>query len=157
MSDIRFTKTVLEKLPVAAHGQRDNYCDTATPGLMVRVTHTGAKTFYVRRRINGVPERIRLGAFPQMTIEQARAKAAQVNGAIAEKRNPAEARRAARAEPLYGETFERFLKDKRNRSGKPLSARTTEGYRKVTETYLSSFKTRKLSEITPELVKRTLS
>ena len=88
---IRFTKEGLEALPLPQDSERATYHDTKTTGLQCRVTAAGIKTFSVFRRIKGgQPERVTLGRFPEMTVEQARKVAAQVNAAIEEGANPAD-------------------------------------------------------------------
>jgi integrase len=146
-----FTKRYLESLQPT--GKQVNVRDGKTPGLILMVTPAGAKTFYWYRWLAGKPERIKLGTFPAMTIEQARAKATEVNAAVAKDHNPAEARRAIKAEPTFAEVFERFLKEKRNRSGKPMSDRNAIEYGRVVALHLSRIAGRKLSEITQERVK----
>ena len=70
---INFTKKTINALPIPEPGKRDTYHDTKTAGLQLRVTPTGAKTFSVYRRTKGgTPERVTLGRYPDMTIEQAR-------------------------------------------------------------------------------------
>ncbi|MFM1759520.1 MAG: hypothetical protein RLY75_790, partial [Pseudomonadota bacterium] len=61
-------------------------------------------------------ERIKLGTFPQMTVEQARKQAELVNGTIADRQNPAAIRRAVKVEPIFSEVLEDFIKKKRSRS-----------------------------------------
>ena len=150
-----FTKRFLESIQPT--GKLVTVKDGKTPGLILMVTPAGAKTFYWYRWRAGKPERIKLGTFPAMTIEQARAKAAEVNGAVAKDHNPAEAKRAIKAEPTFAETFERFLKEKRNRSGKPMSERNAKDYRNAVSNHLSALNGRKLSEVTPERVKAAVS
>ena len=150
---IAFTKSAIER--IAPCSTRTTYHDTKMPALVCLVSPAGGKTFYLYKRIGGQPERVRLGTFPQMTVEQARAKAAEVNGAIAGGANPAEARRTIRAEPTFSEVFERFLKEKRNRAGKPMSDRNATEYRRVVATHLGGIAGRKLSEVTAQRVKAT--
>lgn len=150
---VNFTKRWLDSLTPASAGNRETYHDATTPGLQVRVTHTGQKTFYVRRRIDGRPERVKLGTFPQMTVEQARKEAAKVNGSIAKGDNPAAVKRAIKEEPTFGEVFDHFIKHKRNRAGQPLSARTVEEYRKAINTHAASLLKEKMSSLTAERLK----
>jgi hypothetical protein len=58
------------------------------PGVVLSVTAAGTKSFQVYRKINGKPERITLGKFPELTLEQARNLAAEVNAQIAAGENP---------------------------------------------------------------------
>src|SRR5207237_6532177 len=75
-SSFRFNKTSLEKLPLPARATRATYYDTEVLGLQLRVTDRGVKSFCVfRRSKRGRPERITIGRFPTLSVEQARAKA----------------------------------------------------------------------------------
>lgn len=106
---ISFSKEAINALPAPEAGKRDTYLDSKTPGLQLRVTETGAKTFSVYRRIKGgQPERVTLGKFPAMTIEQARKQAAIINASIADGANPAEAKRAHRQEMTFTELFKEY-------------------------------------------------
>lgn len=112
MSDntFNFTKANLDALPVPASGQRVVYHDAKAKGLQVRVTSTGVKTFSVRRRIKGGEvERVTLGRYPEMTIEQARRQAAEINAAVEGGANPAEAKRAHKGELTFGELFQQYM------------------------------------------------
>jgi integrase len=102
---INFTKAAIENLPTPSKG-RHEYIDTRLAGLRLRVTSSGTKTFCVLKRIRGGGmERITLARYPAMTIEQARKQAAEKLGKIAEGNNPAEVRRAIKAEPTFAELF----------------------------------------------------
>jgi integrase len=115
---INFTKAAIEGLPIPSNG-RQEYVDTRLAGLRLRVTSTGTKTFCVFKRLRGGGmERVTLARYPDMTIEQARKKAAEVLGKIAEGNSPAEVRRSLKAEPTFAELFvtygERHGKKKRS-------------------------------------------
>jgi hypothetical protein len=142
VSKIRFTKTALQA--IEANGERQTFHDAVAPGLIVLVYPTGQKTFFLYRRIAGRPERIKLGTFPIMTVEQARTKAATVHGAIARDDNPAEAKRAVKAEPTFGEVFDVFLWNKRTKRGLPLSPKTVYEYRKCAALHLGRIMSDKL-------------
>lgn len=105
---IKFTKENLDALPSPDSGKRDIYHDTKTSGLQLRVT--GVKTFFVNRRIKGGdPERITLGRYPEMTIEQARRKTMEILHDIAEGKNPAEVKRGKKAELTFADLFTEYL------------------------------------------------
>jgi hypothetical protein len=75
-SRLRFNKSSLGNLSLPAHGTRVTYYDTEVLGLQLRVTDRGVKSFCVfRRSKRGRPERITIGRFPTLSVEQARAKA----------------------------------------------------------------------------------
>ena len=105
-----FTKAALEALPVPSPGQRLVYRDLKTKGLQLRISPHGIRTFSVFRRVKGgPPERITLGRFPEMTVEQARKKASEINAAIEFGANPAEAKRAHKAELTFGDLFADYI------------------------------------------------
>jgi hypothetical protein len=107
---INFTKAALKALPLPPDGERLVFLDTKMAGLQVRVTANGVKAFSVFRRTKGgPPERITVGRFPDLSIEQARKRAAEINAALADAKNPAEIRRASRAELTFAELFAQYL------------------------------------------------
>lgn len=111
MNDTRFnfTKPLLNKLPAPPVGKRAYYYDAKTPGLGLSITPKGTKSFIVYRKIHGKPERITLGRFPELSLEEARALAHEANAAIARGENPNEKKRLARAEWTLGEFFAIYL------------------------------------------------
>ena len=149
---VTFTKRQLLALP--ATGEQYFVKDPKTPGLVLLVSQHGTKTFYLRRRIGGKDERIRIGRFLDWTIEQAQKKVTELNGAINKGDNPNQVKRSLRDEPSFGELFERYLSEKRSRSGEPLSVRTIEEYRLAVRLHLSPLVNKKLSEISAYTLKR---
>ena len=66
------TKRLIEALEPPKKADRDYHPDAKVNGLALCVTKAGAKTFYLYKKIHGRPERIRLGAWPDLTVENAR-------------------------------------------------------------------------------------
>ncbi len=91
---IKFTKDTLQKIapPSRPEGKKggvyDTYRDAKEKGLALLVSNGGAKTFYLYAKVNEKPERIKLGKFPEMTVEQARKAAVANRSLINEGRNP---------------------------------------------------------------------
>ena len=108
-SQINFIKSALENLPAPPAGQRSTSYDSKGNGLHIVVTSTGQKSFYIRRRVNGKNEKHFLGSFPDLSIEQARDKAARFAGAVASGDNPADKRRIIQGELTLEELFEEYL------------------------------------------------
>ena len=136
-----FTKLTLDALQLPEKGKRAYYYDTKTRGLGIAVTSAGAKSFIVYRWVSGKPERVTLGRYPDMTIEQARGKAAGINAAIAQGENPADKQRAHRAEMTLENLKDEYLTrcaDFNKRPDKP---------RKHYRLYLEHWGKRKLSSI----------
>lgn len=104
-----FSKALLNKLPNPEAGKRAYYYDTKTHGLGLSITPKGTKTFILYRKIHGKPERITLGRYPNIEIDEARALAHEANAAIERGENPNAKKRLARAEWTIGELFELYL------------------------------------------------
>jgi len=66
------------------------YWDDSMPGLGVRVTSTGYKSFIFERRINGKKKRMTLGRYGDITPELARRRATKLAGEIVEGIDPVE-------------------------------------------------------------------
>ena len=67
---ISFTKTALDTLETKP--ARYFVYDAKVPGLAIQITPAGTKTFYLYRWLDGKPERIRLGRYPEISPELAR-------------------------------------------------------------------------------------
>ena len=143
-----FTKAAIESLNIPKE-KRQTYHDLKIVGLQIRVTPTGVKTFSVFRRVkNGSPIRITLGKYPDLTIEQARRQASEINAQIANKENPIDAIRKNKQELTLDELFKEYLNRCGNFNKRPDKARSN--YR----LYLSSIGKKKLSTIRHEEVSR---
>jgi len=142
-----FTKPKLEELPNPNPGARITYHDThkKAAGLQLRHTST-SKTFFIQKRVDGRPERVTIGKFPDMSIEKAREEAARLSGLIAQKINPNTDARALKTETTLQELFDNFLKHRRNRRGAFLSEKTKRSYQSDFKLYLSKWGKRKLSQ-----------
>lgn len=106
---ITFTKTEIAAIPAPSDGSRVTVYDAKVPKLAVRVTASGVRTFYVVKRAAAGMVWIRLGVFPDMTVEQARKAAESTLGEFADGKNPADAKRAERAGMTLGEAFETYM------------------------------------------------
>lgn len=113
-----FTKPQLEALAEPAPGERVIYHDTHknAAGLQLRVTST-SKTFFIQKRVDGKPERVTVGKFPDYSIENARKEAARLSALIAEGINPNNDARALKTETTLQELFDSFLQHRRNKRG----------------------------------------
>lgn len=144
---INFTKATLDGLRLPEAGKRSVFLDTKVNGLQLRVTVTGAKTFSVLRRVKGgSPERVTLGKYPDMTIEQARTEATRLNGLLVQGINPNTDARALKTETTLQDLFDEFLKHRRNKRGAFLSEKTKRSYRYDFGLYLGKWSKRKLSQ-----------
>lgn len=129
---LTFTIAALDALPSPEPGTRVTYHDTKVNGLQLRVTVNGTKTFYVFMRVNGKPERVKVGEhpYPIMGIDQARKEAKAIIHQIAEGQSPNAVKREDKANSLtLAAAMEQYVSDKRRRSDKlPLKQRTVDDY-----------------------------
>lgn len=146
---LNFTKAALAALPLPAKGKRATYFDARTRGLHVIITETGTTTFYLRRKHDGRSERILIGRFPEITIEQARGKAGELTAAFATGKNPAEVRRSIRAELTFGDLFRLYV-ERYARAHTRTWPEMEANFRR----YLSHWDSAKLSTITKDDVQR---
>lgn len=146
MAKINFTKLRIEALPIpaAAGGgfARNYYRDERAAGLVLCVTSAGSKTFEFYKRVAGRPTRVKIGHFPDLSVEQARNAAARLAGEIAQGGNPAEKRRVARGEMTLQELFDHYIEA----HAKPHKRTWEEDVRQF-ELHLSGLRNRKLSSI----------
>lgn len=108
---IQFNKRNIESLALPERGKRNVYYDESQLNLMLRVSSNGQKSFYVRRKINGISQRFFIGTFPHVSVEQARKEAAAVMGEIASGRTPRGELRKEKNDPTIGSLFERYMND----------------------------------------------
>lgn len=112
---INFTKAVIEKIDrpikisIKKGGIYDTYYDTNEKGLALLVSNGGAKTFYLYKKLNGSPIRVKLGSFPDMTIEQARKRAVENRSKINLGEDPKEELRRAKSDISFGIMFEEYM------------------------------------------------
>ena len=107
---LNFTKRVIETLPLPDVGKRSYYYDTKVRGLGVSITNKGTKTFIVYKKVHGKPERIKLGHFPDISIENARTLAMEINTKISKGINPQkEKSNMINMHTTFGDLFNQYL------------------------------------------------
>ena len=83
----------------ATHPDREiRIWDDNPRGLGLRIKPSGVKTFFIQYRSPTTGKKVRhaIGQFGRLTLEEARTKAKELFGAIAEKKDPAREEREAR-------------------------------------------------------------
>jgi integrase len=103
MPEHSFTMKALEALE--SQSKRYAVSDAKTPGLRLMVYPTGKKVFILNRKIKGRPERIKIGNFRDISIEQARKAASHYNSLIGAGANPYLQLQAERKEPTLMELY----------------------------------------------------
>jgi integrase len=147
MSDnkVRFTKASIEALSLPNKGSRF-YWDDRMPGLAIRVTAGGARTFYVYRKVKGKPEQIRIGPYPDLSVELARKQAAEILAQIAMGEDPIAKRREERAAKTFEELFAWYLEQPKKNG--PRSPKTIAEYQKQFRLHLGTIANRLPNQIT---------
>ena len=72
-----FNDYILDNLPAPEKGF-DVVQDLSEPRLRMYITQRGVKSFFVRKRVHGCDKRIIIGKYPDVNIEDARAKVIEV-------------------------------------------------------------------------------
>jgi integrase len=108
MTPTRWTQKELEKIPAPETG-RAVYHDPGCRSLILVVTPKGTKTWLRYGRIDGKPTRIRIGTFPDFSIDSAREACRILTGDIARGDNPAIARREKRGEKTLQQLWEWYF------------------------------------------------
>lgn len=137
-----FTKRSIEALPTPATGKRMYYYDTKVRSLGVALTDKGTQTFIVYRKIEGKPERIVLGRYPDLSIENARGLASDVNSQIAHGKNPNREKNKLRGEFTFKELFVRYIEQHAK-----VHKKSWKGDETFYRLYLSKWDRRKISNI----------
>ncbi len=148
---IKLTKRSIE---AAKPGSRDLFLwDTEVAGLGCKMTPKGRRVFVLQYWANGRARRVTLGRYgTELTVEQARTKARQLRGQVADGGDPAGARADARAMPTLATFAKRYLKEHAAEHKRPSSY--AEDDRNVTNHIVPLLGDRKVSEITRANVER---
>ena len=72
------------------------------------VSYGGSKTFYLSMKIHGKPQRIKLGKFPEISVEEARKLAIENKNTVNKGKNPNEEKRKLGTEVTLKELFNKF-------------------------------------------------
>ncbi|MDH5233077.1 MAG: site-specific integrase [Gammaproteobacteria bacterium] len=145
-SRFKFTKTKVQALPIPEQG-RVTYHDTENPKLKLWVRPSGVKSFFLYRRVDGKPERIFIGRFPDFTVDKARRKAEELNGEISKGENPNDDKRKKRKTYNLQNLYDEYFKNHVQLNKKP--ERNAETYYRL---YLSQWKNRKIDNLkNPEI------
>lgn len=144
MRQFTFTKQTIQRLPLPATGMA-TYRDTKEKGLSLWITATGAVAFFVRKRIGGRDERVKLGTYPEMTVEQARVAALKAKAAIAGGANPNLEKTRLRQEITFKELFDEYMERYSKRHKK-----SWEFDEREVNKFLSQWFSRKISAITKQ-------
>lgn len=108
VKSLLFTKEMLQEIK-APEAKRDIYKDTKEKGLLLIVSYGGSKIFYLGVVLSKKYHRIKIGVFPYLSIIDARLKASELKGKIAQGYNPIEEKARLSKEPTFKEFYDRYL------------------------------------------------
>lgn len=149
---LNFTKAAIEAEPLPDSGRttlQDAGGRESVPGLILRVTSAGARSFQVYKKINGKPVRVTLGKYPDLTIEQARRQAQITIAKLVTGTNPNVEKRVEKAKAVtLSEALENYLKSR------PLKPTTVKDMRIAITHIAGDWLTIPLAKITPAMIQK---
>lgn len=142
LSAVRITKRLVD-----ATGPGDCISDATVRGFRLIVSPAGTKRFVASyRTASGKSSMVAVGAYPALTVDQARERAAELLWQVKGGLDPATSRKALRQAPTLADLAEEYLGV--YASSRSLSVSTVQGARVALRTALATLGRRKVAEIT---------
>jgi len=136
-----YSMAAIARLRSASPGERDTYLHPTIPGLLLRVTDKGAKSFAYEARIKGVSKvKLTIGRYPSCTVDDAETAAKRIASQFVAGHDP---RRAKPTAMKLGEALDWYLDQPGRR--KPSTIRH---YRWLFQTYLAGLARKSMAAIT---------
>lgn len=110
VNSLLFTREALHQI-YSPQDKRDVYKDTKEKGLLLIVSYGGSKIFYLGTVIKKKYYRIKIGAFPELSILEARIKASELKCQIAKGYNPIEEKARISSELTFEELYDKYLNE----------------------------------------------
>lgn len=153
---VAFTKKAIEALPPSVKSGYTYYSHPSIPGLKVGVTQTGAKTFLIRKTINGRLENIVLGIYNSKTFtpDNAIKKSQEMFGLINAGVNPNEQKHILSKDITVEDLTERYLNANETTRGQKTKPKTSDDKKYLLRKHLKPLFKRKVSSITQNDLKR---
>lgn len=105
---LTFTQKAIDSIPLPA-SDRVEWWDESTPGLTIRITSKGSKSFYWVGRDGRNFKRVLIGTYPKTSIPKARDEAKRLSGLAADGKAPTTNRQSVRDEWTLQELFNWYL------------------------------------------------
>ncbi len=151
MDRFNFIRNKLDNLPNAEQGRRDMYYDSKVIGLSLRVTASGLKSFFVRKRVNGKYIQKKLGQYPDITIDLARLAAIKTLNQFGLGVDP---NKEARDRKIKGITLLETMNDYAHHKKNLIKEKTIRDYQIIFNSYLSEWQNMELSSINRPMVEK---
>ena len=143
----KFTNTNIKNLPTPP--KRVFYYDTVEPKLSLQITPNGARSFYVRQRVQGRDVRVKLGEPPIMSVEEARIAAVSNRKIMNDGENPNIKKRQYKDTTLLQQLYDDFIEDRE----RFLAEKTVLNYKRLWNSKLCKLGLKHLNEITGEMLR----
>jgi len=137
-----FTTKRVEAETCPADKSRVYVRDARCSSLWLAITGNGTRTYFVYRRVNGKPVRVKIGEHPAMSVDAACTEATKLAGKIAGGIDPRAERRELRSGLTFHELFTDFIE-----SWAKLRKKTWQDDEAQFERYLTPWKNWTLNEI----------
>ncbi len=142
----KLTKSFIEKLDRPEAGKQKIYWDTEQGGLGLRVT-SGSKSFVFQQRVKGKSPRTTIGAWPDLSVDDARERARKLAVLVDDGINPVQqAKKVSDALATLDTVYKLFI------SQRQLKARTKFDYSYYINTYFSDWNFKPLASIDADMV-----
>jgi integrase len=145
-----FTTRLLDSL--TTNKDREIWHDTQVQGLSLKVSNVGNKTFFVRKRMEGVTKQLyfTIGKYPSTTIGQARQQAREKIVLAQSGVNPT----LIKSDNVTRKTLtlEKVFEDYQRSRGANLEMSTIKGYKSIIDNQLGDWKQTPLTEIKRSMI-----
>jgi integrase len=152
---MKITKCTVDKLSLPISNTpgktaQQRFYDDTLKGFGIRVTSGGTKAFFVEKRVNRKSQRITIGRYGELTVEQARKEAQKILGLIATGINPMAEKQAIKVREIrLCEAFDDYIQAR-----KGLKERTLYDYKRLIKTGFSKWKDKSLTSITKDNISK---
>ena len=109
----RFTKDLLDEVTSPTSKSRKYIYDThpKANGLGLSITKNDVKTYFIYRRVNGIPKRVTIGRFDRISLENARKTARTYQEAIEVGEDPSRKSPLGSPNFTFGQAFKLYLEN----------------------------------------------
>lgn len=107
---VRITDELVKSLTPPEAGNKITY-DNVVRGFGVRITKAGTRAFVLNYRVAGRERRIKIGRYPDWSVEKARKQAKSYKQDVDRDIDPLGKRQAERAAPTVGDLCDRYITD----------------------------------------------
>ena len=142
------TSNFISKLKPDNGIQQRRYYDSNTRGFGIRITRGGVKSYFIEKRIDNKPHRLTIGRWPDLTLEQAKAKAYELFNKIANGINPIVEKKEQQIKSI---TLEQVFNDYLV-ARKCLAIRTVAAYKSIMQQYFKDWRHQSITNITRVMV-----